>query len=334
MIVVESYDMAVVMVMVRRCGFGFGFVMLGFLNVREFGGMRRCFTVVVAAEKPSRRETIPLALCGSSLTDHGESQNMKTSESGLVRRLLRSHGRIGVAVLVVLERQVRFSFVLGFKKSDYLEYKESNNHAAVVQRKLEVKQLEGKTNTDSLVNKQVHHGENVRAVIMKTGVLSEEGAEGYDAERYRGDSNMAALGVAAVIKEYAHESLTFRDAVACEVISKWIYVMKEDMDTRPSMCMLSNDFRRSSDDSNILYWNCAPVRKRKQFSNEMSVHILLGGHSTLSLEGGLSGNRDEEKKSKGSCIYALGSHVYQIVCTRPDIASADVGMLNVFDCGL
>ncbi|GKB03881.1 hypothetical protein Tco_0832024 [Tanacetum coccineum] len=123
---------------------------------------------------------------------------------------------------------------------------------------------------------------------MKTGVLSEEGAEGYDAERYRGDSNMAALGVAVVIKEYAHESLTFRDAVSCEA----------------------------------------------KFSNEMSVQILLGGHSTLSLEGGFSGNRDEEKKSKGSCIYALGSHVYQIVCTRPDIASADVGMLNGFDRGL
>ncbi|GJS71312.1 hypothetical protein Tco_0704153 [Tanacetum coccineum] len=43
---------------------------------------------------------------------------------------------------------------------------------------------------------------------------------------------MAALRVAAVIEEYAHESLTFRDAVACEVISKWISVMKEDMDTR------------------------------------------------------------------------------------------------------
>jgi hypothetical protein len=66
----------------------------------------------------------------------------------------------------------------------------------------------------------------------------------------------------------------------------------------------------------------------------MSVQILLGGHSTLSLEDGLSGNRDEEKKSKGSCIYAVGSHEYQVVCTRPDIAFADVGMLDRFDRGL
>ena len=137
--------------------------------------------------------------------------------------------------------------------------------------------------------------------------------------------------------------------------------MKEDMDTRSGMCMLSNGFRRSSDDSNIYYWKYAPglfiylflyidymgftceskaeiwVTKglldeakeiilgmeifrtqsgntlrvsRFRFSNGMSVQTLLGGHSTLSLEGSLSGNRDEEKKSKGSCIYDVGSHKY------------------------
>ncbi|GKE00345.1 hypothetical protein Tco_1388328, partial [Tanacetum coccineum] len=84
---------------------------------------------------------------------------------------------------------------------------------------------------------EVHHGTNVKAVIMKTGVPGQEGAEGNVSERYRGDINMAALGAAAVMLEYAHESLTFRDAVACEVISKWISVMKEDMDTRSNMCM-------------------------------------------------------------------------------------------------
>ncbi|GJT75866.1 hypothetical protein Tco_1042591 [Tanacetum coccineum] len=197
---------------------------------------------------------------------------------------------------------------------------------------------------------EVHHSANVGAFIMKIGVPGQEGTKGNAAERYRGDNNMAALGVAAVIEEYAHESLTFRDAVACEVISKWISVMKEDIVTRSSMCMLSNGFRRSSDDSNIYYWKHAPgmfiylflyidymgftceskaeiwVTKglldeakeiilgmeifrtqsgntlrvsRFRFSNGMSVQILLGGHSTLSLEGGLSENRDEEKKKSG-----------------------------------
>ncbi|GKF67140.1 hypothetical protein Tco_0196819 [Tanacetum coccineum] len=189
-----------------------------------------------------------------------------------------------------------------------------------------------------LVNKQVHHGANIGAVIMKTGVHGQEGAESNAFERYRGDINMVALGVAAVMLEYAHESLTFRDAVACEVISKWISIMKEDMDTRSNMCMVSNGFRRSSDYNNLYYWKYAPgmfiylflyidymgftcenkaeiwVIKglldeakeiilgmeisrtqsgntlrvlRFRFSNGMSVQILLGGHSTLSIEGGL-----------------------------------------------
>ncbi|GJW54018.1 hypothetical protein Tco_0098103 [Tanacetum coccineum] len=42
---------------------------------------------------------------------------------------------------------------------------------------------------------------------------------------------------------------------------------------------------------------------RFRFSNGMSVQILLGRHSTMSLEGGLSGNHDEEKKTKVSSGY-------------------------------
>ncbi|GJS72630.1 zinc finger, CCHC-type containing protein [Tanacetum coccineum] len=139
---------------------------------------------------------------------------------------------------------------------------------------------------------RVHHGANVEAVIMKTEVPGQEDAEGNVVER---------------------------DKVACEVISKWISVMKQDMDTRSSMCILNNGFWRSSDDSNMYYWKYAPglLDEAKEiilgmeifmtqsgntlrvsqfrFSNVMSVQILLGGHSTLSLEGGLSGNHDEEE---------------------------------------
>ncbi|GKE30214.1 NB-ARC domains-containing protein [Tanacetum coccineum] len=45
--------------------------------------------------------------------------------------------------------------------------------------------------------------------------------------KYRGDSNMHALRVAAVIEEDAYESMTFRDAIACEVIFKWMAAMKK-----------------------------------------------------------------------------------------------------------
>nr|GEZ21552.1 zinc finger, CCHC-type [Tanacetum cinerariifolium] len=45
--------------------------------------------------------------------------------------------------------------------------------------------------------------------------------------RYREDSNEAAFTVAAVEKIYAHESLTFNNIVACEVISKWKAGLKD-----------------------------------------------------------------------------------------------------------
>ncbi|GKG01201.1 hypothetical protein Tco_0305906 [Tanacetum coccineum] len=54
----------------------------------------------------------------------------------------------------------------------------------------------------------------------------------------------------------------------------------------------------------------------------------------MSLEGSLLGDYDVEKNGKWSCIYAVGSQEYQMVCTRLDIASADVGMLDKFDRGL
>ncbi|GKC20924.1 hypothetical protein Tco_1023074 [Tanacetum coccineum] len=169
----------------------------------------------------------------------------------------------------------------------------SNDDAAVAQRRLED-----------------------RAVIMKIEVSGQEGAESNVVERYRGDNNMAALGVVTVIEEYAHESLTFRDVVACEVISKWISVMKEDMDTRSNYmgftCESNDDIwvtKGLLDEAKEIILGMEIFRTQSgntlrvsqfMFSNRMPVQIFLGGHSTLSLEGGLSGNRDEEKKSKGS----------------------------------
>ncbi|GJZ70633.1 hypothetical protein Tco_0634484, partial [Tanacetum coccineum] len=111
---------------------------------------------------------------------------------------------------------------------------------------------------------------------------------------YREDSNEAAFVVAAVEKIYAHESLTFNDTVACEVISKWKAGLKDDMDARSDVYVLSNGCRKCSDDSDGYYWEYTP------------------------------GDCDVEKNGKWSCIYAVGSQEYQMVCTRLDIASADV----------
>ncbi|GJX24442.1 hypothetical protein Tco_0228887, partial [Tanacetum coccineum] len=73
---------------------------------------------------------------------------------------------------------------------------------------------------------------------------------------------------------------------------------------------------------------------QSRFYNEKLVQTLLEGHYILSLESSLSRDCDAEKNGKWSCIYAVGSHEYQVVCTRFDIASADVSMLDKFDHGL
>ncbi|GJZ51278.1 hypothetical protein Tco_0605793, partial [Tanacetum coccineum] len=174
---------------------------------------------------------------------------------------------------------------------------------------------------------------------------------------YREDSNEAAFVVAAVEKIYAHESLTFNNTVACEVISKWKAGLKDDMDARSDVYVLSNGCKKCSDDSNGYYWEYTPgmfihlflyiddmvfladarLRSwlpRSRIHNEKLVQTLLKGHFILSLEGSLSGDCDVEKNGKWSCIYAVGSQEYQMVCTRLDIASADVGMLDKFDRGL
>ncbi|GJX44357.1 hypothetical protein Tco_0261033 [Tanacetum coccineum] len=112
--------------------------------------------------------------------------------------------------------------------------------------------------------------------------------------QYREDSNEAAFAVAAVEKIYAHESLTFNNTVACEVISKWKAGLKDDMDARSDVYVLSNGCKKCSDDSDGYYWESTP------------------------------GDCDVEKNGKWSCIYAVGSQEYQMVCMRLDIASADV----------
>nr|GEV49951.1 hypothetical protein [Tanacetum cinerariifolium] len=58
---------------------------------------------------------------------------------------------------------------------------------------------------------------------------------------YREDINEAAFAVVVVEKIYAHESPTFNNTVACEVISKWKAGMKDDMDAWLDVYVLSNN---------------------------------------------------------------------------------------------
>ncbi|GKA09722.1 zinc finger, CCHC-type containing protein, partial [Tanacetum coccineum] len=201
---------------------------------------------------------------------------------------------------------------------------------------------------------------------------------------YREDSNEGAFVAAAVEKIYAYESLTFNNTVAYDLIFKWKVGLKDDMDSRTDVYLLSNGCKKCSDDSDGYYWEYTPgmfihlflhiddmvfLRRCKaedhgykrfviklreiigmeivrdqsgntlrvsqsRFYSGKLVQTLLEGHSILSLEGSLSGDYDVEKNGKCSCIYAVGSQEYRVVCTRLDIASADVGMLDKFDRGL
>ncbi|GJY14176.1 hypothetical protein Tco_0383485 [Tanacetum coccineum] len=160
-------------------------------------------------------------------------------------------------------------------------------------------------------------------------------------------------------EDLCNESLTFNVTVAQRgnVISKWKAELKDDMDARSDVYVLSNGCRKCSDDNNVYYWEYTPGMfihlflyidgmvfladarlksglPRSKVYNGKSVQTLLEGHSILSLEVSLSGDCDVEKNRKWSCIYEVGSQEYQMVCTRLDIASADVGMLDKFDRGL
>ncbi|GJU03114.1 hypothetical protein Tco_1113452 [Tanacetum coccineum] len=172
-------------------------------------------------------------------------------------------------------------------------------------------------------------------------------------DHYREDSNEAAFAVAAVEKIYAHESLTFNNTVACEVIPRWKARLKDDMNARSDVYVLSNGCKKFSDDNDGYYWEYTPVKgnilgmkivrdqsgntlrvSQSRFYNGKLAQTLLEGYSILSLEGSLSGDCDVENNGKWSYIYVVGSQEYQMVCTRLDIASTDVGMLDKFDRGL
>nr|GFA47515.1 zinc finger, CCHC-type [Tanacetum cinerariifolium] len=132
--------------------------------------------------------------------------------------------------------------------------------------------------------------------------------------RYREDSNEAAFAVAAVEKIYAHESLTFNYTVTCEAE---IWVTKGLLDKAKGN-VLSMEIVRDQSGNTLRV-------SQSRFYNEKVVQTLLKDYSILSLKGSLSRDCDVEKNGKWSCIYAVGSQEYQMVCTRLDIASADVG---------
>ncbi|GKB26548.1 hypothetical protein Tco_0865949 [Tanacetum coccineum] len=141
----------------------------------------------------------------------------------------------------------------------------------------------------------------------------------YHSTRDREDNNEDASAVAVVEKIYAHKSLTFDNTFSCEVISKWKARLKDDMDARSDVkgeCTWYGDHQDQSG-------NNLKVSQSRLYNMKL-VQTLLEGHFILLLEGSLSGDCDVENNGKWSYTYAIGIHVYQGVCTRLDITSANV----------
>ncbi|GKD88569.1 hypothetical protein Tco_1364076, partial [Tanacetum coccineum] len=113
--------------------------------------------------------------------------------------------------------------------------------------------------------------------------------------RYREDSKGAAFEVAAVEKIYEHESLTFNDTIACDVISKWNAGLKEDMYAW-SVYVLNNGFRKSSDDIDGYYWEYRP---------SIFIHLFLyinGMVFSYGCKAEVWPNKGLQVKSKGNLL--------------------------------
>nr|GEV52076.1 zinc finger, CCHC-type [Tanacetum cinerariifolium] len=133
--------------------------------------------------------------------------------------------------------------------------------------------------------------------------------------RYREESNEATFVVAAVEKIYAHESLTFNNIVACEVVFKWKAGLKDDMVDRSDVYVLSNGCRKCSDDSDSYSWEYTPAN-----GNVLGIEIV-GDQSDNTLRVSQPSFTTKSWKPRVSD----GLH------ERLDIASADVGMSDKFD---
>nr|GEX54670.1 RNA-directed DNA polymerase, eukaryota [Tanacetum cinerariifolium] len=260
-----------------------------------------------------------------------------SSRSNLFRT---SNQVVGCRILQVVE-------LLGAQRDRKAEvFQVSNNDNAVAQRRLEDKQPEEKTNTDCLgrqtfgccrthqqnglvneTNVTLFAKENIDQEAGLQEVLTQDLIDcqlARDRKQhlacelfgYRKDNNEDAFEVAAVEKIYAHESLTFNNIVVCEVISKWKAGLKDDMDARSDVYVLSNGCRKCSDDIDGYYWN-TPAKR-----NILNIEIIKDQNgNTLKV----SQSRIHNENWKPRVLDGLH---------ETDIASVGVDMLDGFDRGL
>ncbi|GJV05181.1 hypothetical protein Tco_1338750 [Tanacetum coccineum] len=222
------------------------------------------------------------------------------------------------------EKRVWFEVELqgaqGDRKAEVFQV--SNDDTAVAQRRLEDKQPEEKTNMDCLSGlSKVLWAEDT---TMSTYLVNKEDLTFEVKPHGNVDHVLGSHEVQTQNLIYYHLARDREQYLAWE-----LFGYREDSNEAAfTVAAVEKIYAHES-----LTFNDT-VACESRIHNEKLVQTLLKGHSILSLEGSLSGDCDVEKNGKWSCIYAVGSQEYQMVCTRLDIASADVGMLDKFDRGL
>ncbi|GJZ47728.1 hypothetical protein Tco_0601560 [Tanacetum coccineum] len=225
----------------------------------------------------------------------------------------------------------------------------SNDDTAVAQRWLEDKQPEEKTNTDSLVKeqeKEYQTGWKIKTedTTMSTYLVrrSPSSAIGFKTPI----DMLGFFGWLASIKQGMLEPVKvkciFLGYRKCIVCNKALEVRWRYFKGTGSMQLLQGDeFDVEPQDDHTFEVEPHGNVDHVVGSQEVQTQDLIYYHPARDREqhsestpGSLSGDCDVEKNGKWSCIYAVGSQEYQMVCTRLDKASADVGMLDKFDHGL
>ncbi|GJV53313.1 retrotransposon protein, putative, ty1-copia subclass [Tanacetum coccineum] len=156
-------------------------------------------------------------------------------------------------------------------------------------------------------------------------------------------------------KDYELEQLDVKTAFLHENLEEWIYMRqppgyeqddmliacksKAEIGSTKSLLKKEFDMKKLGEAKKILGMEIVRDRSRKilrvsqsryvskilnnfRIDNEKSVKMPLGGHFKLSLKDCSIRDCDVERMSKVSYANAIGSLMYLMVCTRPDIAYA------------
>nr|GEU94014.1 retrovirus-related Pol polyprotein from transposon TNT 1-94 [Tanacetum cinerariifolium] len=175
--------------------------------------------------------------------------------------------------------------------------------------------------------------------------------------RFRDESNMAAYVFVVAEEADTHEPLTYQEPVAYEECSKWKVAMKEEMGSlrknktwelvdhpagqklvsckwlfkikegiegvqRPSKAKIGSTKSFLKKEFNMKELEEAKKILGMEITMRNRFKMPLGGHFKLSLKDCPVRDCDIERKSKVSHANAVGSLMYLMVCTRPDIAYA------------